>query len=304
MLKLLSKLSLIIVLSLSLFGTENIKLNKTEKKVLKFGKRLIEKSIRRTKGKVTLKEVKIVYQKELKEYDGWKGYILALELKVPGQTIKDTLKLFSDGKLITMELFKLQNGMEISKTLFPPLTMQYYNENNLLQGNINAKHKIVVFSDPECPFCREFIPEIIKSTKKYPKDFALFYYPFPLERIHPSAKALTLLSMLAHKDGKKDVELKVYKEDFEDCVNYKLRKVDMNKLLLKFNKLFDTKYTQKDMDNKELNKELASEISMAEKVYVRGTPTVFFDGEYDNTRYKYEKFISKKNTKANNKSKN
>jgi len=296
MLKLLNKLIFIVVVSVGLISvsqanTEQKQFSSADKEVLKFGKRLVEKSLRRTHGKVTLKKMKIAYVKDLKDYKGWKGYILSLELNVPGQVIKDSLKLFSNGQIISVELFKLENGMELSKILFPPLDKSFYNPKYIISGNKNAKHKIVVFSDPECPFCKEYVPDLLGAVKKYPNDFVVYHYIYPLERIHPASKTLSLLTLLATKDGKKDVELKVYQKDFDDTVDYKNRKVNMKKLLLKFNKLFGTNYTKKDLENKQLLRELKDQIQMAEKVFVRGTPAVFFDGEYDYTRYKYEKFI-------------
>lgn len=57
-------------------------------------------------------------------------------------------------------------------------------------GPADARVTIVVFSDFQCPYCRQFA----KTTReqlphKYPNDVRLIFKDFPLENIHPWAKA-------------------------------------------------------------------------------------------------------------------
>jgi len=57
-------------------------------------------------------------------------------------------------------------------------------------GPANAKVTIVVFSDFECPYCREFAKTMrINVPKKYPNDVRVIFEDFPLESIHPWAVA-------------------------------------------------------------------------------------------------------------------
>jgi protein-disulfide isomerase len=57
-------------------------------------------------------------------------------------------------------------------------------------GPADAKVKLVIFSDFECPYCREFAKTVRENIpKKYPKDVRVVFEDFPLEPIHPWARA-------------------------------------------------------------------------------------------------------------------
>jgi protein-disulfide isomerase len=56
-------------------------------------------------------------------------------------------------------------------------------------GPANAKVVMIVFSDFQCPYCREFARTIRENVpKKYPNDVRVIFHNFPLESIHPWAK--------------------------------------------------------------------------------------------------------------------
>jgi thiol:disulfide interchange protein DsbC len=63
----------------------------------------------------------------------------------------------------------------------------------LILGRKNAKHKIIVFSDPDCPFCAKLHHEMNKVVKER-QDIAFYIKMFPL-KIHPGAyeKAKTIV---------------------------------------------------------------------------------------------------------------
>ncbi len=58
-------------------------------------------------------------------------------------------------------------------------------------GDPSAPVKIVEFSDFECPFCARFHATMLQAINEYGKDgrVAWVYRHFPLESIHPSARA-------------------------------------------------------------------------------------------------------------------
>jgi thiol:disulfide interchange protein DsbC len=55
----------------------------------------------------------------------------------------------------------------------------------LIMGNPNAKYKVIVFSDPDCPYCTKLHKEIKKVLAKR-KDVAFYIKLFPLA-MHPEA---------------------------------------------------------------------------------------------------------------------
>ncbi|MDQ2773809.1 MAG: thioredoxin domain-containing protein [Acidobacteriota bacterium] len=58
-------------------------------------------------------------------------------------------------------------------------------------GPENAKVTIVVFSDFECPYCRQLAHTIRDNVpKKYPNDVRVIFEDFPLDAIHPWARSM------------------------------------------------------------------------------------------------------------------
>jgi protein-disulfide isomerase len=57
-------------------------------------------------------------------------------------------------------------------------------------GPEGAKISMVVFSDFECPYCRQFAKTLRDNvTKTYPRDVRVSFANFPIESIHPWARA-------------------------------------------------------------------------------------------------------------------
>jgi protein-disulfide isomerase len=57
-------------------------------------------------------------------------------------------------------------------------------------GPANAKVTVVVFSDFECPFCRELARTVRDNIpQKYPNDVRVIYKDYPIDSIHPWARA-------------------------------------------------------------------------------------------------------------------
>jgi protein-disulfide isomerase len=173
--------------------------------------------------------------------------------------------------------------------MYPKLTKKYFNKKYLIAGNVDAKHTIVLFSDPLCPICTGVVPEIIRDVKKHPSKIALYYIHMPLD-MHPTARMLVKASILAQRQGIKDIDYKVYTANFDDSFDA-YRERDKQKVLDIFNKKFNTKITMKQINAKELEDEVKYTLKLAEDALVNGTPTLFFDGEIDTMRDKYLQYI-------------
>jgi len=52
----------------------------------------------------------------------------------------------------------------------------------IVSGNPKGKHTIIVFTDPDCPYCRQLEPELEKLT-----DVKVYTFLFPLAQLHPRA---------------------------------------------------------------------------------------------------------------------
>ena len=265
-------LTLSIFLSASLFASDDV--------VVEFEKKRVAQN-----PNVKVNSITVNTKKEL-PVSGWNGYILDVNANVQGKDINAKDIIFSDGKYISLDLIDAQTGKSLKDFVTPNLTAKYYDKSKLIAGNHNAKDKIVIFSDPLCPFCMDYVPDVINYVNKNKDKIALYYYHFPLISIHPAAVPLSKLIEVAKHKGIKDIELKVYKTNWEQYFDAK--SVDEKKILEAFNKEFKTNIKLEEITANEINENLKKDISMGEDVMVQGTPTVFVNGEKDSSRQKYE----------------
>jgi len=228
-------------------------------------------------------DVSIVDVVPLTQVKGWNAYIANVEavLKRDKKKIHQKMIWFSDGRVITKELSDMKDGSNITELVKPEFKPEYYTKENLIYGNADAKHKIAIFSDPLCPFCKGYVPGALKYLKKYPETFAVYYYHFPLERLHPASVHLVKMAAAAELKGVKDVVLKLY------SVKVNSREKDIKKILAAFNKAVGTNLTEADINTKEVLKQVNHDYDVADAVMVGGTPTVYFDGKVDHTKKKY-----------------
>ncbi|MDN5097732.1 thioredoxin domain-containing protein [Aliarcobacter butzleri] len=265
-------LSLSVILSASLFANDST--------VVDFEKKRVAQN-----PNVKVKDVKVNTKKDL-PLAGWNGYILDVEAIVQEKSLKVKDILFSNGDYIALDLIDAKTGKSLKDLVTPNLTSNYYDKTKLIAGNHNAKDKIVVFSDPLCPFCMEYIPEVINYVNKNSDSIALYYYAFPLVQIHPASEALSKIIEVAKNKGVKDIELKAYKTDWETYFSPKEN--DEKKVLEAFNKELKTNIKLEEIASKDINEKLSKDMSMGEEVMVTGTPTIFVNGVKDTTRELYK----------------
>lgn len=234
---------------------------------------------------VKIKSVKINSKKEL-PLKGWSGYILDVEANVQGKDINAKDILFSDGKYISLELIDAESGKSLKDLVTPNLTDKYYDKSKIIAGNPNAKDKLVIFSDPLCPFCKDFVPDVIKYVNKNSDSIALYYYHFPLTGLHPAAGPMSKIIEVAKEKGIKDVELKVYEKDWDPY--FTVKSTDEKVILDAFNKEFKTNIKLEELSAKKITDIVDKDLAMGEEVMVSGTPTIFVNGEKDSSKLKYE----------------
>lgn len=266
-------LSISILLSSALYATSS------DENIISFEQKRISQN-----PNVKIKDIKINTKKEL-PLNGWYGYILDVEANVQGKDINAKDILFSDGKYISLELIDSTTGKSLKDLVTPNLTDSFHDKSKLIAGNHNAKDKIVLFSDPLCPFCKDYVPDVIKYVNKNSDSIALYYYNFPLS-IHPAATPLSKLIEVAKHKGIKDVELRAYEIDWEPYFDVKT--TDEKKILEAFNKEFKTNIKLEEISTNEIKALIEKDISMGEEVMVQGTPTIFVNKVKDSTKLKYE----------------
>ena len=105
-------------------------------------------------------------------------------------------------------------------------------------------------------------------------------------------KELSKASILAKQQGIKNVDYRVYHINFPEKYHFdQYEDKDNQKILNFFNKEFGTHITMKQINDPKLEQILQHDNKMSEDAFISGTPSMFFDGNYDITRSKYEKFL-------------
>jgi len=235
--------------------------------------------------------VEIISSKVLDEPKGWEVFFLNIDANVKKSatvydqvTVPETL-FVKDGYTVPT-LINLETGEDYKGLLKPELKAAIYDEKHLIAGNKNAQHKLVVFSDPQCPFCQTKVPEIYEAVKANPEKLALYYYHFPLLRIHPVSDIITRAMLVEQNRGNSTKAMEFYK------LKINPREVNATKVLGEINKAFKVNITEEDINTEVVSKEVIHDKNMATKSMVSGTPTIYVDGQWDPTRNRYKEFIS------------
>ena len=235
---------------------------------------------------VKVESVEVIDSQALDAPKGWEVYFVNIHANVKkSKTVFDKVvvpeTLFVKDGYFVPTLINMETGEDYKRILKPKLKNEIYDEKHLMAGNKDAKHKIVVFSDPQCPFCQTIVPKLYKASVDNPKTFALYYYHFPLLRIHPVSDIISraMITEQAKGNFKKVIEMYSFK------INP--REVNATKVLAKLNKEYNLNITEEQLNTDAVNKELKFDKEMSTKSMVAGTPTVYIDGVWDPSRKKY-----------------
>lgn len=228
--------------------------------------------------------VKVLSKNSVEGHENWTAYVVELDaiLKKNGRQVVQKMLWFSDGKVLTKELFDIESAKEMGDFVSIPFKDEYYKRENLISGNPNAKYRVAIFSDPLCPFCKSYVPEAINYMKKEPNKYAVYYYHFPLEALHPAAVELVKAAIALELKGRKNVVLDLYK------VKVDPKERSHEKILAEFNKTMKSNIKPFELLSKEVTAHFKSDLEIADKMMVNGTPMVFFDGKLDKTKMKYK----------------
>ncbi len=238
-----------------------------------------------------VKKIETLSSYPIQGTNGWKVYFLSLdiEVKINNKLSQEKINkiVFNKGAKIAFSL-KDKRGKDYAKILKPKVPNYAYDKKHLLVGNIDAKHKILVMSDPFCPFCQEIIPKLIETVQNNPETFALYYYHLPLLRIHPASDITTKAMHVFHERG----QIRKLKQCYHLLVSEKEKnpKVILNAIGQKTGVYF----TEKELNKPEIKEALAFDKAMKKRLMVTGTPTIFIDGMWDPTRFKYKELLPKK----------
>jgi len=247
------------------------------KKLLNYVKKNVVKN-----PQVKIKGVTVLESKTHKDLPGWNILLTTMDLEFQGKDINAPEMMFIKDGLITGHLVDLKTGNNYRDNIKPSVPNAYYDDAHLLFGNKDAKHKVLIFSDPQCPFCQEVVPAIFKASRENPKKIAVYYYHLPLLRIHPVSDVLTRIMHVAQHEGKADVVEKLYSLKIDP------RETNTTKIIEAVKKHAGYTVTATQIDKKEIKDALKADEKAAGKMMVNGTPTIYIDGVWDKMRDGYK----------------
>ncbi|NOT07105.1 MAG: thioredoxin domain-containing protein [Gemmatimonadales bacterium] len=107
-------------------------------------------------------------------------------------------------------------GLVVRRELFPPSASAEPEirkisdwkplfEGGSVMGPIGAPIRILVFSDFQCPFCAEANTSLARLRAAFPGQVAVIHRHFPLESIHPYARAAARAAECAGAQGRFEV---------------------------------------------------------------------------------------------------
>jgi len=171
----------------------------------------------KTKMKLEVKHIDIISTYPIEHASGWHVHFLDMIVRVKmGNSYQDAVvkkTVFTKGNRLTVNLMKpgkmkmdgtRKKSRSYIELLKPMVPIDAYDDEHFLVGSRDAPHKILVFSDPFCPYCAKKVPEIIDVVKANPKIYGLYYYHFPLVKIHPASDIITKVMHIFHKRGEID----------------------------------------------------------------------------------------------------
>lgn len=250
------------------------------KVLLKYVKKAVVKN-----PQVKVKGITVIESKTDERLPGWTILLTTMDLEYQKKEIHAPETMFVKDGLITGHLVDLKTGNDYRDNIKPSVPASYYDDAHLLFGNKDAEHKVLIFSDPQCPFCQEVVPAIFNAATDNPTKIAVYYYHLPLLRIHPVSDILTRVMHVAQDEGKMDVVEKIYSLKIDP------KETDMTKVLAAVKKHTGFTVTAEQVNKKEVKEAIKADEIAAGKMMVSGTPTIYIDGEWDKMRDGYKKLI-------------
>jgi len=242
---------------------------------------------KKTHSKVN--KIETISHYEIGGTDGWEVYFLSLNMDIKlGNSYKNRTVpqvIFTKGNKITFSL-KDQYDQSYAKLLKPKVPAEAYDDAHFLVGSKNAAHKILVFSDPFCPYCQEIVPEMIGMVEAHPETFGLYYYHLPLLKIHPASDATTKVMHLLHEEGDVANVKKLYHLLIDPTEK------DISKVLTAIKSKTGKSFSKSDIGSSSIKNAMEFDRAMKKRLMVTGTPTIFIDGVWDPTRLRYKSYIN------------
>jgi protein-disulfide isomerase len=147
-------------------------------------------------------------------------------------------------------------------------------------GQKDAAITLVEFSDFQCPYCALATPQLKAVLEQYPAQVKLIFKQFPLD-IHSQAALAAAGALAAHKQGKF--------WPMHDALFAHRTDLSRASILASASTVgLDIKRFESDLDSSEIRQAVTRDMEDGDRIGVRGTPSLFIDGQHYNGPIKLE----------------
>ena len=170
------------------------------------------------------------------------------------------------------------NVYDIAQNPFKPQLDKLKTDLQPSFGTPGAPVVLVEFSDFECPICKDEAKMLRENLlSAYPKQVRFYFMEFPLDQIHPWARAAAIAGRCVFRQNANAFW------DYHDWIFAHQDEINAGNLkdkVLEFakGKELDTLQLSRCMDNKETEAEVNKAQAMGKEVNVGATPTLFING--------------------------
>lgn len=210
---------------------------------------------------------------------GWYG--VAVEFEKSGQ--KSNEIFLTDGKFLAQNIIHMEEGRDFrtvaQESFSKPLSESFYQKRNLIYGDEASENRVVIFSNPLCPHCLNYMSVVHEHIKSH-RNVAIYYYPVSLEELFPHAGSLIVETEIA-KAALNDSSLdwKLYKALLNDSELYNLALSGKAEEVAK--KVFGDYKNKMVLKEKNWEAAIAEDEKIINKLGIKGTPTVYVNGVID-----------------------
>lgn len=156
-----------------------------------------------------------------------------------------------------------------------------------MKGNAESAITLVEYSDFQCPACRAYYPIVEKLTNEYGSKIRFVYRHFPLPQ-HANARPTAIAAEAAGLQGK---FWEMHNMIFENQEAWAAEKDPRETLISYAVKLgLDKEKFLQDLDSKDLQKKVETDLQGGMRSRVRGTPTFFLNGSALANPRSYDEF--------------
>jgi protein-disulfide isomerase len=188
---------------------------------------------------------------------------------------------FSEQKyLVNADQTRIIRGdvLDLTANPFAKEIAQINNSMSPALGKAGAPVVVALYTDFQCPYCKQEAKVLRENLiQTYPTQVRLYFHDFPLEQIHPWAKAGAMAGRCAQLQGEENF-WKFHDWAFEQQQSLSAENLRAQVMAWAPKAGLDVLQMTRCMDNKETEATVNQDLAAAKALGLNSTPTLFVNG--------------------------